>query len=212
MTGDRFELGTVRDVAPEALADLYVRHAMALRDADRPHGSGSSVPPVGPPPVSWPPSSASSVATALVVSSTEPKALATAAPIAERFGVAVVPDERLAEAHRPWVGSPNDYRSMAHRYLAGFATPGWEDGAAVVDRMAAAVREARASVPGQRIAVVGHGLSLCLHLASVLPEGFDPGGLWARLSFPDAWTVDRARPGPVPLPRGDVEVSPRRLR
>jgi broad specificity phosphatase PhoE len=132
------------------------------------------------------------VAPALVVSSTEPKALATAVPIAERFGVEVVPDERLAEAHRPWVGSPNDYRSMAHRYLAGFATPGWEDGSAVVDRMAAAVREARASASGQPIAVVGHGLSLCLHLASVLPDGFDPGGLWARLSFPDAWTVDRA--------------------
>jgi broad specificity phosphatase PhoE len=179
-------------VAPEALADVYVRHAMALRDTDRP-------------PREWelgPAGRAAarvlaaqlprSVAPAVVVSSTEPKALATAAPIAERFGVEVVPDERLVEAHRPWVGSPDDYRAMAHRYLAGFATPGWEDAGAVVDRMAAGVRAARASVSGRPVAVVGHGLSLCLHLASVLPEGFDPSGLWARLSFPDAWTVDRA--------------------
>ena len=179
-------------MAPEALADLYVRHAMALRDADRPPREWELGPAGRAAARELAAQLPRAVATALVVSSTEPKALATAAPIAERFGVEVVPDERLAEAHRPWVGSPNDYRSMAHRYLAGFATPGWEDATAVVDRMAAAVREARASVPGERIAVVGHGLSLCLHLASVLPDGFDPGGLWARLSFPDAWTVDRA--------------------
>ena len=178
-------------MAPEALADLYVRHAMALRETDRPPREWELGPAGRAAARELAAQLPRSVATALVVSSTEPKAMATAAPIAERFGVEVVPDERLAEAHRPWVGSPNDYRTMAHRYLAGFATPGWEDSAAVVDRMAAAVQDARASVPGQRIAVVGHGLSLCLHLASVLPEGFDPGGLWARLSFPDAWTVDR---------------------
>jgi probable phosphoglycerate mutase len=180
-------------VAPEApLADLYVRHAMALRDPDRPPREWELGPGGRAAARELAAQLPRSMATALVVSSPEPKALATAAPIAERFGVAVVLDERLAEAHRPWVGSPDDYRSMAHRYLAGFATPGWEDAAEVVDRMAAAVREARASVPGQQVAIVGHGLSLCLHLASVLPEGFDPGGLWARLSFPDAWSVDRA--------------------
>ena len=135
-------------MAPEALADLYVRHAMALRDADRPPREWELGPAGRAAARELAAQLPRAVATALVVSSTEPKALATAAPIAERFGVEVVPDERLAEAHRPWVGSPNDYRSMAHRYLAGFATPGWEDGTAVVDRMAAAVQEARASVPG----------------------------------------------------------------
>ena len=147
-------------MAPEALADLYVRHAMALRDADRPEPEWELGPVGRAAARELAAQLPRSMAMAVVVSSTEPKALGTAASIAERFGVEVVPDERLVEAQRPWVGSPNDYRAIAHRYLAGFATPGWEDSAAVVDRMAAAVREARASVPGQRIAVVGHGLSL----------------------------------------------------
>ena len=185
-------MGTFEAVAPEALADLYVRHAMALRDADRPEPEWELGPVGRAAARELAAQLPRSVAMAVVVSSTEPKALGTAAPIAERFGVELVPDERLVEADRPWVGSPNEYRSMAHRYLAGKATPGWEDAAEVVERMAAAVQEARAAVPGERVAVVSHGLALCLHLGSELPEGFDPSALWARLSFPDAWTVDRA--------------------
>ena len=198
-------------MAPEALADLYVRHAMALRDADRPPPEWELGPAGRAAARELAAQLPRSVATALVVSSTEPKALATAAPIAERFGVEVVPDERLVEAHRPWVGSPNDYRSMAHRYLAGYATPGWEDAAAVVDRMAAAVREARASVPGERIAVVSHGL------VPLPPPGLGAaGGLRPRRPLGPALVPRRLdgrprRPGPVPLPPV-TEVSPRRLR
>jgi broad specificity phosphatase PhoE len=185
-------VGTFDDVALEALADLYVRHAMPLVDPKRP-SSEWALGPAGR-------AAARELATALpldrpvavVVSSTERKALDTAQPIADRFGVEVQSDERLVEVDRPWVGAPNDYRTMAHRFLEGAALPGWEDRAEVVDRMAAAVRDARAATSGGAVAVVVHGLSLCVHLEALLPSGFDAGGFWARLAFPDAWTVDRS--------------------
>jgi broad specificity phosphatase PhoE len=180
-------------VAPEALADLYVRHAMPLVDPDLP----SDVWDLGPAGRA----AARELATGLVIerpmamvaSSTERKAVATAEPIAERFGVPLAPDARLVEAGRPWVGAPNDYRQLAHRFLRGDQPDGWEDRAEVVDRMAEAVRDARKAAAGGAVAVVGHGLSLCVHLESVLPAGFDAEDLWARLSFPDAWEVDLTR-------------------
>src|SRR3954471_4755992 len=39
------------------------------------------------------------------VTSTERKAVSTAEPIAERFGVPLLPDRRLVETGRPWVGA-----------------------------------------------------------------------------------------------------------
>jgi broad specificity phosphatase PhoE len=184
--------GTFVVVAPAALADVYVRHAMPLVDSGLP-ASEWDLGPGGR-------ASARELAAllvierpvAVVVSSTERKARSTAEPIAERFGVAVVEDDRLVEADRPWIGVPNDYRGMARRYLRGASLDGWEAQGEVVDRMSAAVRDARARAgPEGAVLAVGHGLSICLHLAAGLPRGFDAAGLWARLAFPDAWAVDR---------------------
>ena len=183
-------------VAPAALADVYVRHAMPLVDPALPSSEWDSGP--GGRASAWELAALLVIErpVAVVASSTERKARSTAEPIAERFGVPVVEDDRLVEAERPWIGVPNDYRGMARRYLRGAPLDGWEAQEAVVDRMSAAVRDARAAcaVAGDAdgaVLVVGHGLSICLHLAAGLPPGFDAAGLWARLAFPDAWAVDR---------------------
>lgn len=125
---------------------------------------------------------------ALVVTSPEPKAAETAAPLAERFQVPLVLDERLREVGRPWIGE--GYRLVARRYLRGEEPAGWEDRAAVAKRVNEAVADAHAHVDDAPVAVVGHGLSLALHVASKMPSGFLAGQFWSRLAFPDAWLFD----------------------
>ena len=129
------------------------------------------------------------VGVAGVASSPEPKARATAEVFADRLGVPLRVDGRLAEVRRPWVGE--GYRLAAHRYLAGDEPDGWEARSEVAARMAAAVDDLRTSAGDGEALVVGHGLALAIHLEQVLAGRFDPYGFWCRLAFPDAWRVDR---------------------
>lgn len=173
-----------------ALADVYVRHAMPVRSEGRPSEEWELGPEGR--------TTASELAGALepggpvavVVASSEPKAAATAAPIAARFGAEVCLDDRLREVGRPWVGE--DYRRVAHGYLRGDDPPGWEPQREVAARVEAALVDATSAAPepGSIVVVVGHGLALAVHLASVLPVGFDGAGFWSRLTFPDAWSLD----------------------
>ena len=82
-----------------------------------------------------------------LVSSTEPKALETAAAVARRWGGDVLLDDRLREAQRPWIGP--GYRAVAHRYLRGELPDGWEPHADVASRMGAAVSDALAGRGGR---------------------------------------------------------------
>jgi broad specificity phosphatase PhoE len=123
-----------------------------------------------------------------LVSSTEPKAVETAAAIASRWGSAVVEEPRLREAERPWIGT--GYRAVAHRYLRGEVPEGWEPHAAVATRVAAAVSDALALAAGRPAIVVTHGLALSLHLGDRLGDDFDRETFWSRLAFPDAWALD----------------------
>jgi broad specificity phosphatase PhoE len=123
-----------------------------------------------------------------LVSSTEPKALETAAAVADRWPAAVVPDDRLREAVRPWIGT--GYRAIAHRYLRGERPDGWEPQASVALRVAAAVRDARKAASGGPVVVVTHGLALSIHLGDRLGDDFDRQSFWAGLAFPDAWALD----------------------
>lgn len=126
----------------------------------------------------------------LLVTSTEPKARETAEAIGEHWAVEVVPDERLREAVRPWIGP--GYRAVVHRYLRGELPPGWEPHEEVAGRVGAAVAEAqRVSVSGP-VVVVSHGLALALHLRGSLGMDFDTETFWSCLSFPDAWALDHA--------------------
>jgi broad specificity phosphatase PhoE len=123
-----------------------------------------------------------------LVSSTEPKALATAEEIGRRWGVEVVTDPRLREAVRPWVGP--GYRAVVHRYLRGEVPEGWEPHLDVANRTAAAVGAARRVAAGRPVVVVSHGLALSLHLGDQLGPDFEPEQFWSSLAFPDAWALD----------------------
>lgn len=125
-----------------------------------------------------------------IVCSSEPKALETAAAVAERWGGDVVADDRLREVARPWTGP--GYRSVAHRYLRGDRPDGWEPYEDVADRAGAAVDGARDAAGGDPVVVVSHGLVLAVHLGACLGPGFDREAFWSCLAFPDAWVLDDA--------------------
>lgn len=123
-----------------------------------------------------------------LVSSTEPKAWETAEVIGRHWSRDPVADDRLREAARPWIGP--GYRAVAHRYLRGELPDGWEHHAAVADRMAAAVDEAKERAEGAPVVVVAHGLCLAVHLGAILGAAFDRASFWSAMAFPDAWTLD----------------------
>ena len=127
---------------------------------------------------------------AALVTSSEPKARETAEVIGERWAAAVVVDERLREAVRPWIGP--GYRAVVHRYLRGERPDGWEAHDEVAARVAAAVAEATERAAGGPVVVVSHGLALALHLGDRLGRRFDRESFWSGLAFPDAWALDRA--------------------
>ncbi len=106
----------------------------------------------------------------LVASSPEPRARATAQPIAEAAALDLRLQPDLREAGRPWVDG--DYAAVARRYLAGDDVPGWEPAEDVRERMERALRVLAIEAAGP-LAVVSHGLALALLL---------------RLS-PDEWEV-----------------------
>jgi broad specificity phosphatase PhoE len=108
-----------------------------------------------------------------VLSSPEPKAVATAEPIARAAGVELELDERLREVRRD--ANLPDYdahRAAVRRYLAGEPVDGWEPRDEVVARVRAAVAGIDNAV------VVSHGMALSL----LLGYGFDE---WNRIGLPD---------------------------
>jgi broad specificity phosphatase PhoE len=108
-----------------------------------------------------------------IVSSAEPKALETAEELIAVRGGTITVDDRLGEVRRPprWDGG---YYDRARRYIGGERCEGWEPHEQVVDRFAAAARDAGV--------VVTHGLAMTLYLALD-----DPVRFWEELAFPDAW-------------------------
>jgi len=107
-----------------------------------------------------------------VLSSPEPKAVATAEPIARAAGVKVELDERLREVRREaYLPDYDAHRDAARRYLGGEAVEGWEPREDVVARMRAAVAGIDNAV------VVSHGMALSL----VLGYSFEQ---WNRIALP----------------------------
>ena len=135
-----------------------------------------------------------------LASSSEPKALETAQAVANRWGIEVVPDDRLREAVRPWIGP--GYRAMAHAYLRGEDHDGWEPHAEVAARVAAAVEDATARAGDRAVVVVTHGLAMSTHLRDRLGAEFDAESFWRSLGFPDAWVLDASDLLHRPLPHG----------
>ena len=108
-----------------------------------------------------------------VLSSPEPKAVATAEPLACRSGVELELDERLREVERlANLPDADAHRAAVRDYLGGAPVVGWEDAAAARSRFAAALDGV------DHAAVVTHATVLSLHL------GYDFDA-WARIGLPD---------------------------
>lgn len=148
---------------------LLVRHAAVELDLDRPAATWELT--------TEGRAASRELATALapvprVLASTELKARATAAPIAEASGVEVEVDPRLREVERPVACDLADHRDTVRRYLAGEELDGWEPRADALARFRAAVEGADGAV------VVTHGTVLALFC------GFD-FERWKRLQMPE---------------------------
>jgi broad specificity phosphatase PhoE len=108
-----------------------------------------------------------------VISSSEPKAVATAEPLARLSGVDLEVDERLREIERA-ANLPDSgaHRDAVRAYLDGEDVDGWEGSAPARARFAAALEQI------DDAAVVTHGTVLALFL------GYDFDA-WARIGLPD---------------------------
>lgn len=107
-----------------------------------------------------------------VLASSELKARATAAPIADASGVEVEVDPRLREVERPVARDLAEHRDTVRRYLVGQELEGWEPQADALARFRTAVEGADGAV------VVTHGTVLALFC------GFD-FERWKRLQMPE---------------------------
>ena len=99
-----------------------------------------------------------------VLSSSEPKALATAAAA----GWDATPDDRLREVTRPFYAE--GYEDYARRYLAGDEPEGWEPSAHALERL-------HAALDGFDGIAVSHGLAIALYAGLTFDE-------WRALPFP----------------------------
>jgi probable phosphoglycerate mutase len=108
------------------------------------------------------------------------RALATAAPLADRFGLAVRTHPDLREAHVGDLHPRSDESAIWHwnrvyaRWLADAELderrPGGESGAEVIARYVPAVREITASLTDGVAVIVTHGAAMRLVLAGLCPE------------------------------------------
>jgi probable phosphoglycerate mutase len=107
----------------------------------------------------------------VVATSPEPKARATAAPIAREAGLPLRVEPDLREVGRP--GQPlvrrTDYVALVAAYFAGEPVAAWEPAEAARRRIGACIERIAADAAGP-LAVVSHGLVLSLHLGLTLAE------------------------------------------
>lgn len=136
-----------------------------------------------------------------VVTSDEPKAVATAEPIAAAVRVPVTTHTGLREVDRgtvPVVGG-DAYAALARGYLGGGRVPGWEPRGAALARVWHAVLGAAQSASGTA-AIVSHGLILSVYLNL-------RGDQWERIALPAAAVVDLAPDGAPTLTRRFRDVE-----
>lgn len=123
-------------------------------------------------------------ADALLVTSTEPKAVQTLAPTGPALR-----DSRFNEVTRvePWEG---EYRRLRREYVSGTDHTDWESRTAVAARFDAGVREHLDRAQGRPLIITTHGMAMTIWLTSRHLLN-DPAAFWADLRFPDAHIVDQ---------------------
>jgi broad specificity phosphatase PhoE len=120
---------------------------------------------------------------AVLVSSTEPKALATAEAL--ELGLEVIAADELREVAKPWFEDEADLHRAAAAYFGGEVLLGWEPLAAAVARFRRVIDQLDSQHDS---VVVTHGMVMTAWLASigVVADGYR---FWLRLTQPDAWEV-----------------------
>jgi broad specificity phosphatase PhoE len=124
--------------------------------------------------------------------SPEPKAVATA--VAAARGRSVLEAPGLAELDRSavgWVARALDYVELVQAIFEQPAASvrGCEPAAAAVQRFSDAV----ASLRGEHLAVVSHGLILTLYMAQLRGQTHAAVADWQRIALPDVAVVDLER-------------------
>lgn len=115
----------------------------------------------------------------LVATSPEPKAVATAEPLAAAAGVPLRVEDDLREVGRSpqRVVTRDEYVALVGRYLSGRTIEGWEPRETAHARFSTCVDRLARDADGPA-AVVSHGLVLSLYLDYGLEE-------WQELRLPD---------------------------
>ena len=166
------ELGAAENEDVHTLKRMvwFVRHAQVVVDLERP-ASTWRLSPEGRAAAEELAQRLSPVAR--VVSSIEPKAVATAEPLARLSGVELELDERLREVERAAnLPDADSHRAAVRAYLDGADVDGWERSAPARARFAAALERV------DDAAVVTHATVLSLFL------GYDFDA-WSRIGLPD---------------------------
>ena len=126
-----------------------------------------------------------------VVTSPEPKARATAEPIAAAVGVELRVERGLREAERG--AAPVDDRAAfvarVDAWLDGTPVPGWEERDAAAERIVACIERLLDGSSGD-LAVVSHGTVLSLYLARLRRQERVALTDWEAIPLPAVAVVD----------------------
>jgi broad specificity phosphatase PhoE len=130
---------------------------------------------------------------AVLVSSVEPKARATADHLAERLGLTATTADRLEEQHRltaPFLA----HRALQRAMRRLFAHPaellfGEETAEAASTRFSTAIHHLVTEHQDRNLLVVTHGTVISLYLGRY--AGTDPYAWWEKLGLPSFVVVDR---------------------
>ena len=124
---------------------------------------------------------------AIIYTSAEPKAVATAQRIAAPHELSIHIERALGEVERPWTN--DSYEELVRRYMAGEPVEGWEPRADALARVRSCVDAIVAK--GEDAAVVTHGIAITLYLSNLLDlDAVASYDLWRSIRFPDVAIVD----------------------
>ena len=133
------------------------------------------------------------VGVAAVVTSPEPKARATAEPIATAAGVELRVEQDLREAERGPAPVADRARFVAQvdAWLGGAPVPGWESVDAAAARIVACVARLLGELTGD-VVLVSHGTVLSLYLAGLRGDERVALTDWEAIPLPAVAVVDPA--------------------
>ena len=132
----------------------------------------------------------------LVASSPEPKALATAEPIAAACGRPVRVEDDLREVRRSatWTIGAERYKALVARFFSDpTGVPGWEPAGAARQRVVACIDRLVGLTHGS-LAVVSHGLLLSLYVAALSGRAAPSVDEWQSIPLPGVAVVDLVPP------------------